>query len=798
MSEAGKLFIMPVVVEQKRHCSEEVVLRIMCMRKNLEKFLAAFFLCFQVSGYHQVEDVILSFSTLVQAYTMFQKKAQHQRRQFQRAKEASLAREAAEAEAEQAKAAGGRVAFQEEFNRSSSLQFVLENGDETDDEQSINMIEVGGGGFDVEERLKLLESNANHNLENISKLKKENKNLRDANKKLQGLIKEKDNKDKRREMRTQAMISQVSVRNTRAMRTLSEDIYSFLFCSKLRSVPSFIAISTVLLQYAVFIMFFANLLFTQNVPANVEIIVRVSQATAILVTFAAQTDVRVSLRALIYQEGVDEIAAFFTEFTMFRFFLANILMFLQGMLCVVVTIVLIIYTDNVFDLLLNFTAVMFVSELDELVFYMARHGYLGRKAEKLAKDVQETEFQQADMQGMRGNLHVYLFVILLLVGYAFFVYVANLQYNHWSLPTIIKAEFGDTIDPSLSLYSGCYRLVPTDGWEARVDYVSFQTGRGRGRFAYCNNDIRSWTFTPLHFQEGTDVCDSAYLASTEERATSFDLLDAKGDQWKFQTGNPISNFQLIEVVEEEHVERECGDSSFFELQETEVCPILTMASEKEGFSGDRDWSRDFYMLMLDDKPASFYQRPIYIGEYTDPNEGLEVVFFTGRRWLFTSAKYLVMERDNAIKNVTQADLVDPKFVFELLNGNPDDSDDDAGTRLINREVGAYAFITEAIDQGSDTGTPLGLRWYHTRYADNAWDTFPYADISRPTDAVLSCGKCNSFSNPCRFEGVCRDDGTCDCKHGATGKLCEIKPLGDGICHPFFNRGPDKYDGGDCW
>lgn len=74
-----------------------------------------------------------------------------------------------------------------------------------------------------------------------------------------------------------------------------------------------------------------------------------------------------------------------------------------------------------------------------------------------------------------------------------------------------------------------------------------------------------------------------------------------------------------------------------------------------------------------------------------------------------------------------------------------------------------------MNAGNDQGTPLGLQWYNARYADGI--AFPFADTSRPVDASFRCGKCNSRTNPCLYEGICQDDGTCGCSHGASGGNC---------------------------
>ncbi|CAJ1945977.1 unnamed protein product [Cylindrotheca closterium] len=641
-----------------------------------------------------------------------------------------------------------------------------------------------GAETDMEERLRLLEDAVNHNVDTLQKMRDINANLKVENRNLKKKV---ENRDGDGDKRTLMLLQQLSTKVVnKELRTLSDDVYSFLFCSKVLSVPSFIGLGTVFIQFSVFALFLGDLLNTQEIPANVETLVRVGQAGAILINFMAQTDVRTGMRALIYQEGVEALENEFAGFTRRRFIIANIFMLSQGLLGTVVSIQLIVYSDNIFDLLLNFTAVMFVSELDELVFYMARNGYLGIKSEKLAEKIQELEFGTQNRAGVSGYMHVILFGLLVIAGYIYFAVIIGLQAGNTSLPVYVKAEFGDSVDPTLGLYSGCYKMIPGPTWSSRVTYKQVQTERGQGRFTYCYDDIRSWSFSPLSVAE-EDACEYPALQSAEERPTSFDLLDAKGDQWKLPSGNPIQTFQLVEV-DENRVDAECGEIFGGGDSEEELCPIITMEQSFTGFSDDRDWSRSYNQMLAEDgKPVYFYQHPIYVGEFVDPKEGLELIFFTGRRWLSTTAQGLTTEADEGV------DLSSEAAMLSLLRDKTDVTD----FRLLSLERGAYAFISQSVDQANDRGTPLGLRWYHSRYGDNGFDSFPFADISRPADALFSCGKCDSERNPCRFEGVCLADGTCDCKHGATGKLCEIKPLANGICNPYFNKGPDRFDGGDC-
>jgi hypothetical protein len=84
--------------------------------------------------------------------------------------------------------------------------------------------------------------------------------------------------------------------------------------------------------------------------------------------------------------------------------------------------------------------------------------------------------------------------------------------------------------------------------------------------------------------------------------------------------------------------------------------------------------------------------------------------------------------------------------------------------LLELPAGSIVFVSESVDQANDQGTPLGLRWFSSRYTGS--NPFPFADISRPSDTVFRCGQCKDKTNPCWFDGECNEDGACTCQHGA--------------------------------
>jgi len=557
---------------------------------------------------------------------------------------------------------------------------------------------------------------------------------------------------------------------------MTPNAYTFLYTSELFSGPSIAGMVTCSIQYTVFSLFLLDLLNTESVPPGVAALVRVVQVIAIIIAFLVETDTLTALRAVIYRNGFDEMANSFNGFTPWKYDVANFLLGGQGLLGKVVAFYLIIFADNVFDLLLNFTAVMFISELNEIVCFLATDGYVGKEAETLGKKIEEMQFPRRPPKGIMRHVHVLIHGLIMVGAFVAFSFVAFEQASQESLAEFVKVQFGDDVDPTLGLFSGCYEKNITftfggwDSWDSRVQYVRTQPDRGDGKFDYCLDDgLQTWVFATD--QSKTSCDENVALRSAEERSTSFDLLDAKGDQWLLETGNTISEFQLNEI-DPDRVEIECGNIS---LEGEDVCLVLTVDADAVGFSGSHAWSRTFVMLQNSKAEAvQFYQHPVFIGDAAG-TEGYELLFFTGRRWVLASASKLLTEDSN------REDVI---ALFETSN-----------FWLLKLPTDALSYLSEAVNQGSDRGTPLGLQWYDARYADEI--SFPFADTGRPVDASFRCGKCNNRTNPCLHEGICQDDGSCTCSHGALGSLCEIKPLGDGQCNPFFNTAPDRYDGGDC-
>jgi hypothetical protein len=195
---------------------------------------------------------------------------------------------------------------------------------------------------------------------------------------------------------------------------LPPDTFSFLVCSKILSQPFVLGIIVFLFQITIYSFLALDLInpFSENplgIPANVETNVRVAQFLAVIVAVLTQADLRTSLEQVNEGYSKDRTGKEFGEASCGKWWFATACRFLHGALGLIVTFVLIVIVDNVFDLLLNFTAMEFVSQFDDVAFFLAGTGYFGSKNAEKSEEIKETSYPQAaDEKKRRKTLHVLL------------------------------------------------------------------------------------------------------------------------------------------------------------------------------------------------------------------------------------------------------------------------------------------------------------------------------------------------------------------------------------------------------
>ncbi len=173
-----------------------------------------------------------------------------------------------------------------------------------------------------------------------------------------------------------------------------------------------------------------------DVPFKVTPFVTTGQILSIFLCLATQNDILIPIRNFVqlgrrsnWDEVIGESGNRSRNLWWIRIALPNIMKFLSGVLVTFISFVIIVQADNIIDLLKDFTALMVISEVDNILFQLASNGYLGDELSAATVRVREAEIEtastsltQSGLSRLRGKLRnngilfVRLVFFLLLLG----------------------------------------------------------------------------------------------------------------------------------------------------------------------------------------------------------------------------------------------------------------------------------------------------------------------------------------------------------------------------------------------
>ncbi len=169
-----------------------------------------------------------------------------------------------------------------------------------------------------------------------------------------------------------------------------------------------------------------------DVPFQVPTYVSVGQFLSIILCLATQNDILVSIRSFIslgdtsnWDVAIGEDGNRSSSLWFVRIALPNTMKLCQGVLVTLVSFVIIVQASHIIDLLKDFTALMVISEVDNIMFQLAKHGYLGDELSAQVEKVEDNNVassmsynssSQSIRQRKTGLLLVRLVFLTLLFG----------------------------------------------------------------------------------------------------------------------------------------------------------------------------------------------------------------------------------------------------------------------------------------------------------------------------------------------------------------------------------------------
>lgn len=268
----------------------------------------------------------------------------------------------------------------------------------------------------------------------------------------------------------------------------TQDMFSLMMISPICSWGYFLGIATFCFQVVLasdYILAFISFLENEedkseygfDIPVNVSKNVRFGQYCVALLSVWLQSDILISIQYFlvfrrgtqsieilkqnqlfsqnrsnnsnsVYSRGMDE----YSELLIRAVYLPNILRLLQGAVVIILLMILIIMNNDFINLLMNFSALFIISQIDDIVFQLLRRGYFfGFQMAEDAEKIENLEFteERNDSHSCRtsyfvrslllGSLNIFMIVYVSIV--------AKLQADGYFLKTTYPNC--DVLDPSL-------------------------------------------------------------------------------------------------------------------------------------------------------------------------------------------------------------------------------------------------------------------------------------------------------------------------------------------------------------
>jgi hypothetical protein len=222
---------------------------------------------------------------------------------------------------------------------------------------------------------------------------------------------------------------------------------------------------------------------------------------------------------------------------------SSLLRLSQGILATTVTLFLIISTSNVIEIILNFTAINFISTLDNVGFEVIKWGKYGTKFKEEADRIEKLPLPKC-INRKRKYIPYWSSVIpigVILMAILCLIIILQENKNVW-VTKIFRVQFQEK-EQGLQVYNGCYvknddALRRNEGFRRKL-YESFEDNSESAKFGYCNDD-RRWI---LFKGDAKDACDAGKndneLARSSKTET-FDVSTMFEETWYSASNTPLA------------------------------------------------------------------------------------------------------------------------------------------------------------------------------------------------------------------------------------------------------------------
>lgn len=511
-----------------------------------------------------------------------------------------------------------------------------------------------------------------------------------------------------------------------------------------------------------------------GIPPMVEEIVACAQAVALYMAVPFMADLIQAVQKL--QDG------FYPELTEGRpaanfpkWLISCTLQLISGLILLADIFILTMQATDVIGIMLNFAALHFMADIDNLGFQVATWGFVSNSLQEQAL---ECEGFAVPKRNKGYILRRVLYAMCLAMVFAGYAVIKHDQLRGNQLHSVLYVQFGDTYDSRISYYSGLFKAeyTYTAGHRRYTDIATNQVSLG-----YCSNE-GAWAFT----DHPEDPCNPLYIFAKSETTKSFDVTSIPDYQWliKDNSTDRFTLFGTFELVgrdcDSSLCQGECGEDGFcycddnrfgLDCEFEDVCQKLAISAIGGPFPPDPyGWATSqSYELFKDPdtgKPVRAYNMPVFYSNSTIP---ANFIFFGGLRWVLTSEGYLNGNNQTGY-TLAYSGGSNPDEIADYLN-----SDTFHGHHEMEH---IPIFMSDRMDFES-TGfqpTPAGLEWYIANpVGENETHLATSYAVGDPINVFLECQNCNLGGTCNPYGGICNETtGNCDCDDLWSGDRCDIQ------------------------
>jgi hypothetical protein len=409
-----------------------------------------------------------------------------------------------------------------------------------------------------------------------------------------------------------------------------ESIYTLLYMCEPNSLTFWYAVFIYVVQLATITLTLLDIIDPGSnnplrLPPMVALTVTLAQDITIFLVLAYMSDLIEALLKL--QDGFyPEILDTHPGATFSTWLVSCLCQASSGLMLLVTIFILTMQVDTVLSIMLNFAALHFMSEIDDIAFSMARMGFVTDQIQQEVEAVVDFQLPKRQRRTVYRRVLYALTMIGLFIGYGI---LKNQQLTGVYLQTYVYVQFGDAYNCKIPYYTG---IMSSDAiWNS--GFRRYRDITENILLSYCDMD-NAWTFS---FSDANSPCD--YFAKSLPTAT-YDVTTISDVEWQVLDSDgrlqPFDSFSLVGKDCQTHTcKGTCGkdglcqcehDKFGLDCEFSDVCQELVLDGRFSAFQmviNDPSWFHDDstedaipgdkYSLLKDDETGAYvrgYNMPV--------------------------------------------------------------------------------------------------------------------------------------------------------------------------------------------